>query len=151
MKHILTILRSHRLVRPMTEEEAKSISLELLRPMVREHELAMKAALADEDGLATLLHLGWMSLYAVKTSLTVSSILLHLRLLVGSKKERMDIITGCLDASFELMQKNPNSSQEPTPLRKSPPWRRSRRGGSPGLRFKWCLRHSFLPTAPGRW
>ncbi len=114
MKSIIHILRSHRLVRPMTEEEAKSISLELLRPMVREHELAMKAALDDEDGLATLLHLGWVSLYAVKTSLTVSSILLHLRLLVGSKKERTAILTGCLDASFELMQKNPNSSQGPT-------------------------------------
>ena len=100
----------------MTEEEAKSISLELLRPMVREtNELAMKAALDDEDGLATLLHLGWMSLYAVKTSLTASSILLHLRLLVGGKKERMDIITGCLDASFELMLKpqSMNSSKGP--------------------------------------
>ncbi len=62
----------------MTEEEAKSISLELLRPMVREHELAMKAALED-DRRATLNHLGRMSLYAVKTSLTWRSILLHLR------------------------------------------------------------------------
>ena len=114
MKNILTSLRNHCLVRPMTEEEAKSISLELLRPMVREHELAMKAALDDEDGLATLLHLGWMSLYAVKTSLTRRSILLHLRLLVGSKKERTAMLTGCLDASFELMLENPNSSREPT-------------------------------------
>lgn len=115
MKGILNNLRNHRLVRPMTEEEAKSIGLELLRPMVREHELAMKAALDDEDGLATLLHLGWMSLYAVKTSLTPSSILLHLRLLVGGKKERMDIITGCLDASFELMLKpqSMNGSKDP--------------------------------------
>ncbi|AEI66277.1 hypothetical protein [Corallococcus macrosporus] len=114
MKSIFNSLRNHCLVRPMTEEEAKSISLKLLRPMVREHELAMKAALDDEDGLATLLHLGWMSLYAVKTSLTVSSILLHLRLLVGGKKERTAILIGCLDASFELMQKNPNSSRGPT-------------------------------------
>jgi hypothetical protein len=115
VKNILNSLRNHRLVRPMTEEEAKSISLELLRPMVREHELAMKAALDDKDGLATLLHLGWMSLYAVKTSLTVRSILLHLHLLVGGKKERMDIITGCLDASFELMLKPPplDNSKDP--------------------------------------
>ncbi|MBN1210821.1 MAG: hypothetical protein JXB05_38590 [Myxococcaceae bacterium] len=45
MKSILNILRNHRLVRPMTEEEAKSISLEFLRPMICEHDLAMKAAL----------------------------------------------------------------------------------------------------------
>jgi hypothetical protein len=114
VKSILNSLRNHCFVRPMTEEEAKSISLELLRPMVREHELAMKAALDDEDSLSTLLHLGWMSLYAVKTSLTWRSILLHLRLFVGSKQERTAILIGCLDASFELMRKNPNSSQEPT-------------------------------------
>ncbi|WP_426751132.1 hypothetical protein [Myxococcus sp. Y35] len=114
MKSIIHLLRSHRLVRPMTEEEAKFIAIELLRPMVRVHELAMKAALEDEDSLATLRHLGRVSLYAVKTSLTRRSILLHLRLLVGSEQERTAILTGCLDASFELMQKNPNSSQKPT-------------------------------------
>ena len=114
VKSILNSLRNNRRIRPMTEDEAKTISLELLRPMVREHELAMKAAIEDEDGLATLCHLGLMSLYAVKTSLAQSSILLHLRLLVGSKKERAAILIGCLDASFELMQKNPNSLREPT-------------------------------------
>lgn len=113
MKHILTILRSHRLVRPMTVEEAKSISLELLRPMVREHDLAVRAALGD-DRRAAVRHLGQMSLYAVKMSLMQHSILLHLRLLVGSKKERMAILTGCLEAGFELMLENPNSSQGPT-------------------------------------
>ncbi|NRD51514.1 hypothetical protein [Corallococcus exiguus] len=74
----------------------------------------MKAALEDEDGLATLCHLGRMSLYAVKTSPTRRRILLHLRLLVGNKKERTAILTGCVDASFELMLENPNSSREPT-------------------------------------
>lgn len=114
MKSILSKLRNHRILRPLTEQESKAICIELLLPMLREHELAMKAALEDEDGLATLRHLGRMSLYAVKTTLTWRSILLHLRLLVGSKKERMAILSGCLDASFELMQKSPNSSQEPT-------------------------------------
>jgi len=33
---------------------------------------------------------------------------------VGSKQERTAILTGCLDASFELMQKSPNNSQNPT-------------------------------------
>ena len=114
MKSILSKLRNHRILRPLTEQESKAICIELLLPMLREHELAMKAAIEDEDGLATLRHLGRMSLYAVKTTLTWRSILLHLRLLVGSKKERTAILTGCLAASFELMQKNPNSSQEPT-------------------------------------
>ncbi|WNZ59532.1 hypothetical protein QEG98_26180 [Myxococcus sp. MxC21-1] len=116
MKRILTLLRSHRLVRPMTEEEAKSISIELLRPLALEHERALKAGLNDEDLLAALRHLGRMSLYAVKSNLTQRSILLHLRLLVGSKKERAAIINGCLDASFELMLKPPapTSSKGPT-------------------------------------
>jgi hypothetical protein len=82
--------------------------------MVREHELTMKAAIEHEDGLAALCHLGLMSLYAVKTALTWRSILLHLRLLVGNKQERTAILIGCLDASVELMQKDPNSSQSPS-------------------------------------
>ncbi|NTX13537.1 hypothetical protein HUA76_22275 [Myxococcus sp. CA056] len=73
----------------------------------------MKAA-TEEDRRTTIRHLGRMSLYAVKTSLTQHSILLELRLLVGSKKERMAIVTGCLEAGFELMLKNPNSAREPT-------------------------------------
>ena len=40
--------------------------------------------------------------------------LLHLRLLVGNKKERTAILTGCLEAGFELMLENPNSAETHT-------------------------------------
>jgi hypothetical protein len=50
-----------------------------------------------------------------------ASLLLHLRLLVGRSRERVDIIVGCLDASFELMLRprsgsaaRPSSPKEPT-------------------------------------
>ncbi len=116
MKRILTILRSHRLVRPMTEEEAKSISIELLRPLALEHERALKAGLDDEDLLAAFRHLARMSSHSIRSSLTKGSLLLNLRLLVGSRKERAAIINGCLDASFELLLKPPapTSSKGPT-------------------------------------
>ncbi|MGE6759410.1 hypothetical protein ACQKGO_15420 [Corallococcus interemptor] len=39
MKSILKSPPNHRLVRPITEEEAKFIDIEQLRPLVREHGL----------------------------------------------------------------------------------------------------------------
>ncbi|MBZ4420163.1 hypothetical protein [Myxococcus sp. RHSTA-1-4] len=77
MKRILTILRSYRLVRPMTEEEAKSISIELLRPLALEHERALKAGLDDEDLLAAFRHLARMSIHTIRSSLTKGSLLLN--------------------------------------------------------------------------
>jgi hypothetical protein len=44
VKKITTAVRSWRLFRPMTFEEAKTLCRALSESMIREHELAMKAA-----------------------------------------------------------------------------------------------------------
>jgi hypothetical protein len=81
----------------------------------------MKAALDNDDYRAAARHLVRMAVHVGKTSLKPASLLLHLRLLVGSSQEREDIILGCLDASFELMlrlrsgsDRGPSSPKEPT-------------------------------------
>ncbi len=56
----------------------------------------------------------WLRLYTVKTHLTKDSLLLHIRFLVGSKKERTDIILGCFDAHVERMLR-PRQRDPPAP------------------------------------
>ena len=94
MKKIITTVRSCRVFRPMTLEEAKILCLALSESMVRNHELTGKMARPFR-----------LRLYTVKTHLTKDSLLLHVRFLVGSKKERTDIILGCFDAHIERMLK----------------------------------------------
>ena len=94
MKTIITAVRNCRLFRPMTLEEAKALCLWLTEAMIREHALARKGA-----------HPFRLRLYAVKPCLVMGCLLLYVRFLVGSQKERADIILGCLDAHVELMLK----------------------------------------------
>ncbi len=94
LKKIIRPIRSCRLFRPLTLEEAKTLCLPLSESMVRNHELAGKMARPFR-----------LRLYTVKTHLTKDSLLLHIRFLVGSKKERSDIILGCFDAHVERMLK----------------------------------------------
>jgi hypothetical protein len=94
VKKIITTVRRCRLFRPMTFEEAKALCLALNESMAREHALAKKGV-----------HPFLLRLYAVKACLAKGSLLLHVRFLVGSKKERTDIILGCFDAHVELMLK----------------------------------------------
>jgi hypothetical protein len=103
VKKIIHVVRSCRVFRPMTLEEANKICLTLTEPMIREHELALKAALDRDDYRAAARHMVLTAVHAGKTGLKPASLLLHLRLLVGSSRERENIILGCLDASFELM------------------------------------------------
>jgi hypothetical protein len=121
VKKMIHVVRSSRVFRPMTLEEAKEICLTLTEPMLRENELALKAALDHDDYSAVARHLVRMAVHAGRTSLKPVSLLLHLRLLMGSSRERVDIIVGCLDASFELMLRpwsgsdaRPSSPKEPT-------------------------------------
>jgi hypothetical protein len=94
VKKIILAVRSWRLFRPMTLEEAKALCLTRSKSMARNHELAGKMAQPLR-----------LRLYTVKTHLTKDSLLLHVRFLVGSKKERSDIILGCFDAHVERMLK----------------------------------------------
>jgi hypothetical protein len=94
LKKIIHAVRSCRLLRPMTFEEAKTLCLGLNESMAREHELPGKGA-----------HPFRLHLYAVKAYLRKGSLLLHIRFLVGSKKERTDIILGCFDAHVERILK----------------------------------------------
>jgi hypothetical protein len=103
VKKIIHAIRSCRLFRPMTFEEAKSLCLALSEYMAREHELARKGA-----------HPFRLRLYAVKPRLAKASLLLHIRFLVGSKKERTDIILGCFDAHIERILK-PRQRDPPIP------------------------------------
>ncbi|WP_143075943.1 hypothetical protein [Stigmatella erecta] len=103
MKKIIHAVRSCRLLRPMTLEEAKALCLVLTEAMLREHELARKGAPPFR-----------LRLYAVKPHLAKASLLLHIRFLVGSKKERTDIILGCFDAHVDLMLK-PRQRDPPVP------------------------------------
>ncbi len=120
MKKITRAIRSCRLFRPMTFEEAKRLCLDLSKAMVREHERTMKAALDHDDDRSVALHLLRMTKYARKFRLSRASLLLNFRLLVGNTQEREAIIAGCFDASFELMLKpesgndtEPSSSKKP--------------------------------------
>jgi hypothetical protein len=94
VKKIITTVRSCHLFRTMTFEEAKTLCLALSESMAREQELARKVAPPFR-----------LRLYAVKPRLAMGCLLLHIRFLVGSKKERTDIILGCFDAHVELMLK----------------------------------------------
>ncbi len=105
MKKIIQAIRSYRLFRPMTFEEAKRLCMALSKPLVREHERIMKVSLGHDDDRAVALHLIRMARYSWLLRLSHSSLLLHFRLLVGSKNERADIVTGCFDANFELLFK----------------------------------------------
>lgn len=121
MKKIIHAVRSFRVFRPMTLEEAKNICHTLTEPLIRESELAMKAALDQDDYPAAARHLIRMAVHAGKTSLKPASLLLHLRLLVGSSQEQADIIVGCLDAGFELMLKPRTGSGTESSSSKKPP------------------------------
>ena len=94
MKKIIHAVRNCRLFRPITLGEAKALCLTLSQSMARNDELAGKMA-----------HPFRLRLYTVKTHLTKDSLLLHVRFLVGSKKERTDIVLGCFDAHVERMLK----------------------------------------------
>lgn len=102
MKKIIHAVRSWRPFRPMTLEEAKILCLALSESMVRNHELAGKMARPFR-----------LRLYTVKRHLT-AGLLLHVRFLVGSKKERTDIILGCFDAHVERMLR-PRQRDPPAP------------------------------------
>lgn len=71
--------------------------------MAYEHELTRKGT-----------HPLRLRLYTVKPRLAVGSLLLHVRFIVGSKKERTDIILGYFDAHIELMRK-PRQRDPPAP------------------------------------
>ncbi len=100
---IIHVVRSWRPFRPMTFEEAKTLCLALSESMERNYELAGKMARPFR-----------LHLYTVKTHLTKESLLLHVRFLVGSKKERTDIILGCFDAHVERMLR-PRQRDPPAP------------------------------------
>ncbi|MDC0708746.1 hypothetical protein POL68_09730 [Stigmatella sp. ncwal1] len=105
MKKIIHNIRSCRLFRPMTFEEAKRLCTGLSKSMMREHEGTMNAPLDRNDDRAVALHLVQMTKRTRRLRLSRSSLLLHFRLLVGNKQEQEDIIAGCFDANFELMFK----------------------------------------------
>ncbi|WP_408890774.1 hypothetical protein ACJ2CR_10445 [Myxococcus faecalis] len=92
MKKIIHAVRRCRLLRTMTLNEAKTLCLALSEAMAHEHERPRKGA-----------HPFRLRLYAVKPCLSRPSLLLHVRFLVGSKKERTNIILGCFDAHIERM------------------------------------------------
>jgi hypothetical protein len=94
VKKIIHAVRSCRLLRPMTLEEAKTLCLALSEQIAHENTWAQRAP-----------HPFRLRLYTVKPHLTKDSLLLHVRFLVGSKKERTDIILGCFDAHVEQMLK----------------------------------------------
>ncbi|MFY0528735.1 hypothetical protein ACN28I_38080 [Archangium gephyra] len=103
MKNLLAMLNAVR--RPMTCEETKSICLVMLRPLVEEQQLALKAAFDDEDYRTAARHFARMHLHSMKASLTRSNLRMTFRLFVGTREEREAIIAGCLEASFELTVK----------------------------------------------
>lgn len=90
LKKIIHAVRNWRLFRPITLEEAKTLCSALSESTAHNHELARKIACPFT-----------LRLYAVKPRLAVGCLLLHVRFIVGSKKERSDIILGCFDAHLE--------------------------------------------------
>ncbi len=103
VKKIIHAVRSCRLLRTMSLEEAKALCLALSEQIAHESARAQRAS-----------HPFWLRLYAVKPHLAVGSLVLHARFLVGSKKERTDIILGCFDAHIERMLK-PRQRDPPAP------------------------------------
>jgi hypothetical protein len=104
----------------MTFAEAKRLCQTLSEPMVRENTRVLKAALDHDDHRGVARHLAWMSKRTRRLRLSRASLLLHFRLLVGSSRERQDIIAGCFDANFELMLEF-HRDDGPPPGTKSPP------------------------------
>jgi len=76
LKKIIHAVRRCRLLRTMTLEEAKALCLALSDQIAHENTRAQRAS-----------HPLRLRLYAVKTRMAVGSLLLHVRFLVGSKKE----------------------------------------------------------------
>ena len=112
MKNLIAVLNTARW--PMTSEETKSICLVLLRPLVEEQQLALKAVFDDEDYRTAARHFARMHLYAMKAGLTRDNLRMTFRLLVGTGEERECIIAGCLEATFELtVKKRPQGSPDP--------------------------------------
>ncbi len=68
MKNLLAVLNATR--RPMTSEETKGICLVLLRSLVEEQQLALKAFFDDEDYRAAAWHFARVHLHSMKVSLT---------------------------------------------------------------------------------
>jgi len=101
--NLLTVLNAVR--RPITLEETKSICLVLLRPLVEEQQLALKAVFDEEDYRTAARHFTRMHLHAMRASLTRGNLRMTFRLLVGTTEERESIIAGCLEATFELTVK----------------------------------------------
>jgi hypothetical protein len=95
VKKIIHSVRSCRLLRPMTLREAKTLCLALTEVMILEQERTMKATQ----------HLVPMPRSTRRILLSRASLLLHVRFLVGSQKERTNIIQGCFDAHIERMLK----------------------------------------------
>jgi hypothetical protein len=89
----------------MTCEESKSICLVMLRPLVEEQQLALKAVFDDEDYRTAARHFARMHLHAMRAGLTRDNLRMTFRLLVGTGEEREGIIAGCLEATFELTVK----------------------------------------------
>jgi hypothetical protein len=89
----------------MTCEEAKTTSLVMLRPLVEEQQLALKAVFDDEDYRTAARHFARMHLHAMRAGLTRENLRMTFRLLVGTREEREAVIAGCLEASFELTVK----------------------------------------------
>jgi hypothetical protein len=95
LKKIIHAVRSCRLLRPMTLREAKTLCLALTEVMLLEQERTMKATQ----------HLVPMPRSTRGILLSRASVLLQIRFLVGSKKERTAIILGCFDAHVEFVLK----------------------------------------------
>ncbi|MFY0571130.1 hypothetical protein ACN28E_45875 [Archangium lansingense] len=103
MKNLIAVLNTAR--RPMTSEETKDICLVLLRSLVEEQQLALKAVFDDEDYRTAARHFARMHLYSMRASLTRNNLRMTFRLFVGTREEREAIIAGCLEATFELTVK----------------------------------------------
>jgi hypothetical protein len=86
VKSLIAMLNAAR--QPMTSEETKGICLVLLRPLVEEQQLALKAVFDDEDYRTAARHFARMHLHAMRASLTRDNLRMTLRLLVGTGEER---------------------------------------------------------------
>jgi hypothetical protein len=89
---LIHAVRSCRLFRPMTFEEAKALCLALSEPMIRENKRAMEATLNDEDYRAAARHLVRMAVRAGTRSLSPAHLQRHFRLMVVSSRERAEIV-----------------------------------------------------------
>ena len=110
MKNLIAVLNTAR--QPMTPEETKGICLVLLRPLVEEQQLVLKAVFDDEDYRTAARHFARINLYAMKAGLTWDNLRMTFRLLVGTSEEHEGIIAGCLEATFELTVKTHAAKRE---------------------------------------